>query len=143
MKLRIASLVAAITIGVSCAKSPAAPDDPYVGTWRGTITDAVQGAGSLEIKLEKSDADRYRGTWKMTFPSTVIVGALEFIPAMVESIFMACGWAAIDADAALGSQLSLLKLQFDGDQAAGALRPSIGTISCRSIGGGPVSLTRR
>ena len=145
MRLRIASVVAAIAIGVSCAKSPVAPDGPYAGTWRGTITDAVYGVGRLEMTLTPDDPTRYRGSWRMTFAAKEIVGAVEFLPeVLADSIYFLCQRTSPPAstfeDGSPG--ISLLDISCEVHQATGKLRLTNRT-GCEGTGGGPVSLTRQ
>ena len=145
MKLRLALIVAVLPMAVSCAKSPIAPDDPYAGIWRGTITDGAFGEGRLEMTLTPDDPTRYRGSWRMTFAAKEIVGALEFLPeVLADSIYFLCRRTSPPASTVEDGfpEVSLLDISFDGHQATGHLRLTNRT-GCEGTGGGPVSLTRQ
>jgi hypothetical protein len=142
--LRFSALAALLAICASC-DTPTDPGDPYAGRWSGTISDAALGPGTIEMTLSRDNTVRYRGSWRMRFASKEVTGSLDFfLDVLADSIFFMCVQLPLPPeDSSYGQDLSLLDIQFDGNQATGKLRPSIGARGCEGTRGGPVSLTRQ
>ena len=78
-----------------CARGPMSPDpggmaSPFVGTWRGTISDDSAGQGSVEIVIENSDQFGVSGNWKATYPSQSYSGSLRSTNPPVTSFSATC-----------------------------------------------------
>lgn len=91
------SLVLAIAVAsgsTACDSSPTQPSDTSrSGVWTGTVTDSVNGAGTLRVVLEERRIDAqnsfWTGTWTTTFPvvanngSGTLVGGVTGTKAML------------------------------------------------------------
>jgi hypothetical protein len=65
--LVVMSLVAAVNCGGSSPSSPSTPS--LTGTWVGTTTDSLVGAGNMRVTISQSGSS-LTGTWASTFPNT-------------------------------------------------------------------------
>lgn len=131
--LRFAALAATLVVCASC-DTPTDPEDPYIGQWRGTITDAAYGAGAYEMVVQREMPAGYRGTWRMVFQSKTVSGSFE-APAQFTPLVLTCG-------ATLPGGGAAIDLSLNRSQATGALRSSNPT-PCEGMGGGPLSAARQ
>ena len=79
-RTRSALLVCALTvIACACGSNPnePAPRHPAEGTWSGSVTDEVAGAGSMRVVLQySSEQQTISGPFTMTFAGVTVSGAL-------------------------------------------------------------------
>ncbi|HTM02516.1 MAG TPA: hypothetical protein VL173_03355 [Vicinamibacterales bacterium] len=80
LRTRNALLVCALSvIACACGSHPGepAPRHPAEGTWSGSVTDEVAGAGSMRVVLQYLSAQQtISGSFTMTFAGATVSGAL-------------------------------------------------------------------
>lgn len=78
-------LVATMTLGSLACNSPAAPSDPYTGSWSGTMDDEQVGMGSLQVTLSTAGGAAVpaslSGSWTATFAGATLNGPASVVPA--------------------------------------------------------------
>lgn len=70
-RLRVVLIILTFAITVSCGSSTTSPSSPLSGTWTGTLTDSVAGAGTTQATITESGMT-LTGTYTDTFPSLPI-----------------------------------------------------------------------
>ena len=74
-RLRAALIILTIALAVSCGTtSPSTP--PLSGTWAGTLTDSVYGAGTFTSTIAE-EGTSLAGSYTDTFPKLVIAGTVN------------------------------------------------------------------
>ena len=131
--LRFAALAAVLVLSTSC-DTPTDPDDPYIGEWRGAITDAVFGGGTYEMVVQRQMPAGYWGTWRMVFASKTVSGSFA-APSQFTPLALTCGASFPGGGAAID-------LTLNRSQATGTLRAA-GPTLCEGLGGGPLSVIRQ
>src|ERR1700683_2638965 len=73
-RLRVVLIILTIAVAVSCGTT--SPSTPLSGTWAGTLTDSVYGAGTFTSTITEIGTN-LTGSYTDTFPKLLIAGTVE------------------------------------------------------------------
>ena len=73
-RLRVVLIILTIAVAVSCGTT--SPSTPLSGTWAGTLTDSVYGAGTFTSTIAE-EGTSLAGSYADTFPKLVISGTVN------------------------------------------------------------------
>jgi hypothetical protein len=118
------------------ATAPSANADPFVGEWRGTITDDALGGGTLTLSLAKDPLGIVTGSWSAAVASVTVSGRAVAIlaPGQTALTGPTLGFTCLPGVGTLGSSVAVSGNRITGTYSA---------LTCGGLTVGTIDLTKQ